>query len=311
MEFTHRPVMVREVIRFLNCRSHGIYVDGTVGGGGHALEILKATSPGGVLVGLDRDEEALAAAEKTLKPYGKRVFLVRENFGALKEVLTDLGFAQVDGILLDLGVSSHQLEEPGRGFSFRFDGRLDMRMDTTQELTARDLVNNLEAKDLAAILWKYGEERFSMRIARSIVEARKKKPVETTAELAEIAAAAVPKKFHPRRIHPATKTFQALRIAVNDELGNLERGLKGGMEVLSPGGRFVVISYHSLEDRLVKDAFRRAAAGCVCPPRIPMCVCGKTPSARIVTKKAVPPGAAEIEENPRARSAKLRAVEKL
>jgi len=311
MEFTHRPVMAREVLHYLNCGPGRIYLDGTAGGGGHAFEILKATGPDGVLVGIDRDADALAAVGEKLKPYGKRAVLVRENLANLKTVLKGLDIETVDGVLFDLGVSSYQLAKPERGFSFRSDARLDMRMDRRQELSAFEIVNTFDVKDLARIIRRYGEERFSMRIARAIEARRRERPLETTMELAETAASAIPKKFHSMRIHPATKTFQAIRIAVNGELESLEKGLTDAVEVLGRGGRFVVLSYHSLEDRLVKNAFRDSARGCVCPPRIPKCVCGHVPVVKILTKKAVTPEPGEIEENPRSRSAKLRAVEKL
>ncbi|HLC18499.1 MAG TPA: 16S rRNA (cytosine(1402)-N(4))-methyltransferase RsmH [Thermodesulfobacteriota bacterium] len=311
MGFEHRPVMVREVIDYLGCKPGGVYVDGTVGGGGHGSEILKSSSPDGILVGIDRDEDALGYADKFLKPFGKRVLLVRENFKNVREVLKRLGIKAPDGILLDLGVSSYQLETPERGFGFKTDSRLDMRMDRDQRLSAFDLVNGLEAEDLARLFRLYGEERFSKRIAKAIVEARGEKPVETTGELAEIAAKAIPGKFRPRKIHPATRVFQALRIAVNDELENLQTGLIEGLKALAGGGRLVVISYHSLEDRIVKSAFRESSTGCVCPREIPRCVCGQKPSAILLTRKAVAPRPEEVSSNPRARSAKLRAVEKL
>ncbi len=309
-EFAHLPVMPAEAVNYLGCARAGTYVDGTVGGGGHALEILRA-NPGNRLIGLDRDSEALAAAQKALAPFGGRSVLVKEDFRNVSAVLGRLEAGQVDGMLLDLGVSSYQLETPERGFSFRFDAALDMRMDRSSGPTARDLVNTLEEGELFRIFREYGEEAHSRRIARAIVEARAKKPIETTAELSRIVVEAVPAKYRGGRIHPATRVFQALRIAVNDELGSLSEGLAAGMESLKPGGRMVVISFHSLEDRIVKGAFREAATGCICPPKFPVCVCGRTPRARLVTRKAVAPSAKEVESNPRARSAKLRAIEKL
>lgn len=311
MEFTHRPVMAKEVLDILRCRPGGLYVDGTLGGGGHALEILKASAPGGRLIGLDRDADAIEAAGKALFPYNGRITLVRENFKNIREALNGLGVLSVDGVVLDLGVSSYQFEEPERGFSFRASARLDMRMDRRQKKTAHELVNTLDEAELARIFREYGEERFSSRIARAIVRARRSRPVETTGELKELILSAVPKKFHGASVHPATRVFQALRIAVNDELENLKDGLSRGFEVLSKGGRMCVISFHSLEDRIVKDKFRELSTGCVCPPRIPVCVCGRVPEAGLLTKKALTPSKEEIEDNPRSRSAKLRAVEKL
>src|SRR3989338_8062422 len=264
--FAHLPVMPGEALEYLGCKPGGIYVDGTVGGGGHALEILKKSSPGGTLIGLDRDAEAIEAAKETLKGFKERTVLVKENFRNIPSVLAVLGIREVDGILLDLGVSSYQLERPERGFSFRMEARLDMRMDTGDETTAYGLVNGLEGKELEKIFREYGEERFSRKIARAIVEARKRGPVETTTELAGITLGAIPRRSHGGNIHPATRVFQALRIAVNDELGSLEDGLKGGMDSLKKGGRMAVISFHSLEDRIVKETFRDSSSPCGCPP---------------------------------------------
>jgi 16S rRNA (cytosine1402-N4)-methyltransferase len=311
MGVKHLPVMGREVVSYLGCVAGRTYLDCTLGGGGHALEILQASAPDGRLIGIDQDGEALAAAESALKPYKRRVTLVRENFRRIKDVLADLGIKSVDGILLDLGVSSFQLDSADRGFSFRTDSALDMRMDQREESSARDLVNDLDADELSGIFKRYGEERFSSRIARAIVNARAKSAVETTGELSEIVSAAIPKKFHPKRIHPATKVFQALRIAVNDELESLKCVLADGIGLIAKGGRFVVISFHSLEDRLVKNFFRDSARGCICPPRAPVCACGKLPVARLLTRKVVVASSEEVEANPRARSARLRAIEKI
>jgi len=311
MEFRHATVMARAALQYLGCRDGGLYVDGTLGGGGHAAEMLRASAPTGRVIGIDRDAEAIAAATKALAEFGERVTIVSGNFADLPEILAGLGAGAVDGILLDLGVSSYQLDSPERGFSFRFDSPLDMRMDVRSGVTARDLVNSLDASELAKIFREYGEERDAVRIARAIVRARETAPVESTGDLVKIIEQAVPKRFQPKNIHPATRVFQALRIAVNDELGGLERAVRGGIGSLAPGGRMVVISFHSLEDRIVKNLFRESFTGCICPPRVPLCVCGVVPVTRPLTKKAVLPTDEEVERNPRARSAKLRAIEKL
>lgn len=309
MEYTHLPVMVREVVKYLECMTGRTYLDCTLGGGGHALEILRASAPDGRVIGMDRDDEAIKAAAVLLAPYADRVKIIRENFKNLREVLSGIGVAKVDGVVMDLGVSSYQLDTPERGFSFRMEARLDMRMDRTDGCSAYDLVNGLGEAELEEIFRKYGEERFSARVARAVVRARQTRPVETTGELVSIILDAIPKKFHGRKTHPATKIFQALRIAVNDEMGSIRDGLKGAVESLSTGGRLVVISFHSLEDRLVKETMRGLSTGCICPPRIPRCICGRTPSARLVTRRVVTPSPDEIKRNPRARSAKLRAIE--
>lgn len=307
MEFSHIPVMGPEVIRYLDPRPGGVYVDATVGGGGHALEILRACK-GCRLIGMDRDGEALKAAAENLRDFMERVTLVRENFRDMKEALRGLGVERADGMVFDLGVSSYQFDEAGRGFSFRFDSRLDMRMDTRQATTARDLVNTLDADELAGIFREYGEERDAKRIARAIERARRATPVETTGELVRIILDTVPKRFHAGAIHPATKVFQALRIAVNDELNSLSEGLAAGVRALRAGGRLVVISFHSLEDRIVKKTLRELSVGCVCPARIPRCVCGRTPEIELLTKRSVTPSEEEVRRNPRARSARLRAA---
>ncbi|TAN60093.1 16S rRNA (cytosine(1402)-N(4))-methyltransferase RsmH [bacterium] len=309
--FTHIPVMAREAVHYLACAPGGVYVDGTLGGCGYALEILKASAPNGVLIGIDRDIDALKAAEETLRPFKDRVFLAKENFKNLRKVLLSNGLNAADAIVLDLGVSSHQLDTARRGFSFRFDARLDMRMDTSSTQTAHDLVNTLGKDELERILKNYGEERFARSIAAAIERARSFKPIETTSELARIISSAVPKRFHSKNIHPATKSFQALRIVVNSELDDLKDGISAATGALKKGGRLVVVSFHSLEDRIVKETFREMASTCVCPPRFPQCVCGKTASVKLVTKKAVKPQDDELRANPRARSARLRAIEKL
>jgi len=311
MGYAHLPVMMGEVIEYLECRKGGIYLDGTLGGGGHGEAILKASAPDGVLIGIDRDGAAIRQAETTLKAYGKRAVLIRADFGDIKEVVAGAGYTNVDGILLDLGVSSYQLDEGARGFSFRSDAPLDMRMDRRGSVTAYDIVNSLGLDELAGIIRRYGEERFSMRIAKAIIRAREVKPVETTGELAGLISGAIPRRFHGTRIDPATRTFQAIRIAVNNELEALRRGLAEGMDVLGSGGRMVVISYHSLEDRIVKKVFREGASPCVCPRDFPRCVCGKSPKVKLLTCRVIKAGVPEVTGNPRARSAKLRAIQKI
>ena len=301
--------MPLEALRYLDCERGGVYVDGTVGGAGHSVRILEASFPSGRLVAMDVDEDAIEEAKRVLRPYGEKAIVVRENYGNIKTVLEGLGIKEVSGILLDLGVSSHQFEVDGRGFSFMRDARLDMRMDTRQTFSAFELINEYAAEDLKRIFREYGEERFAGPIARAIVRERAVKPIETTDELSRVVSGFYARR--PRRIHPATRVFQAVRMEVNDELAHLRRALEGGMEVLRSNGRFVVISFHSLEDRMVKLAFKRYSSGCECPSDFPQCVCGKEPLARILTKKAVRPSPEETSSNPRSRSAKLRALEKI
>lgn len=309
--FRHVSVLPGEVLELLAPRPGGIYLDGTVGGGGHARLVLEASSPDGRLIGFDRDPAALAAAAALLAPFGERVTLCRGNFAEIDEQLAALGINQVDGILLDLGVSSHQLDTPERGFSFREDGPLDMRMDPAQPASAADLLARADTEELKRIFREYGEERWAGRIAREIVRVRGETPLVTTRQLAELVCRAVPGGYVPQRIHPATRVFQSLRIAVNGELDALAVGLAAAMRSLRPGGRLVVISFHSLEDRLVKQGFRAAANPCSCPPRLPVCACGRAAEIRILTPRGVRPAEAEIIANPRSRSAVLRAIEKL
>ena len=311
MAYYHLPVMPEEVIRFLAPTSGGIYVDGTVGGAGHAALILEASSPDGMLIGFDRDKEALTAAEERLLPFGDRARLEHGNFAGIAEALAELGIERIDGILLDLGVSSPQLDRAERGFSFQKDAPLDMRMDRSSGATVAELLNTLPERELARIIRDYGEERWAKRITAFIVRAREESPVETTMQLVEIVKAAVPRGAWEERLHPATRTFQALRIAVNDELASLEKGLDLGVRMLSQGGRVVVIAFHSLEDRIVKNSFRRLAHGCTCPRDFPYCVCGNKPMLRVLTGKPVMAGETEIEVNPRSRSARLRSAERL
>lgn len=296
MELRHIPVLVEEVMTLLRCVPNGNYVDGTLGGGGHASEILKQTAPEGIIVGIEWDEEAIAEARKNLASYGDRVKIFRENFINLPDVLMAMQMEAVDGIFLDLGFSSLQIEKAERGFSLKEDGPLDMRMDQRIDRTASDLVNHLSPQELEKILFDYGEERWAKRIARAIVQERERSPIETTQALRKIVLRAVPKRFHHRRMDPATKTFQALRITVNEELENLKRILETGWKSVKKGGRICIISFHSLEDRLVKEAFRAQE---------------RKRLIRIVTKRPVVPSEEERERNPRSRSAKLRCAERV
>ncbi|HBB15667.1 MAG TPA: 16S rRNA (cytosine(1402)-N(4))-methyltransferase [Syntrophus sp. (in: bacteria)] len=307
----HIPVMISEVIASLRCRAGAVYVDGTVGGGGHAEAILRGTAPDGMLIGIDTDEEALDEAAKRLAPFKNRTILVKGNFADMDAILTEMNIGKADGILLDLGVSSHQLDTAYRGFSFTLDAPLDMRMDRSRGSSAYDLIQTLPEEELERIIRKYGEERMARRVARSIVEKRKVTPIRTTADLAAVVVRALPHVAGRQRIHPATRTFQALRIAVNDELTGLHRAITDGMERLGPGGRFSVISFHSLEDRIVKSAFRIGEKGCICPPDLPVCACRRTPTLKVITRKPIIPGEAEITSNPRSRSAKLRTAERI
>ena len=309
MAFTHVSVLVREVIEFLRPQPGKRYLDGTLGGGGHTERILTESSPGGCVLGLDLDEDALAAARDRLSHFSPRLITRQASFTAAGEILGELNWPSIDGAILDLGVSSHDLETPERGFSFRLPGRLDMRMDRRQSLDAFEIVNRYSAAELERILKAYGEEPRARRIAAAIVAARRQRPIERTDELAALIARAKGGRAGER--HPATQSFQALRIAVNRELAELERFLENGYELLAPEARLVVISFHSLEDRIVKSAFRRWNRSCLCPPRAPVCTCGWSRKAKLLTTKPVTPSAAETRSNPRARSAKLRAVEKI
>jgi 16S rRNA (cytosine1402-N4)-methyltransferase len=307
--FAHVSVLIREAIDFLRPASGGRYVDGTLGGGGHSEAILAASSPDGQVLGMDRDEEAIAAARERLKSFGARAITRQGSFSELREVLADIGWVGADGIILDLGVSSRQIDTPERGFSFRLGGRLDMRMDRRQSLDAYRLVNTATAEELARILRDYGEEPQARRIAQKIVTERRLRPIETTDELARLVEGV--KGGRRRDHHPATQVFQALRITVNQELDVLAQFLTGGFELLRPGARMVIISFHSLEDRLVKNAFRKWSSACLCPPRTLVCRCGWSQKVKVLTKRPVVPGDAEAAANPRARSAKLRAAERV
>jgi len=301
----HQPVLYHEIIHALQPKSAGYYVDGTLGAGGHARGILEACTPDGRLLGLDVDPQALALARETLAPYGQRVRLNQASYDSLAEVLSEIGWDKVDGILLDLGLSSMQLDTPERGFSFQQDAPLDMRFDPASPITAADLVNKLPQDELADLIYRYGEERASRRIAQAIVRAR---PLQTTRQLAAVIESVLPRKGH---IHPATQTFQALRIAVNEELDRVENVLPQAVAALRSGGRLAIISFHSLEDRIVKEYFRRESRDCICPPKQPVCTCGHKATLKEISRKPIIPGEAEIADNPRARSAKLRIAEKL
>ncbi|BCA80534.1 16S rRNA (cytosine(1402)-N(4))-methyltransferase RsmH [Desulfuromonas sp. AOP6] len=310
-EFRHLSVMPKEVLAYLAPKAGEIYLDGTVGGGGHARLILEASAPDGRLIGLDRDPAALKKAGEVLAPFGDRAVLRHGNFSEASQILQSLGVERVDGILLDLGVSSHQLDAVERGFSFRADAPLDMRMDTTSGQTAADVLASASAEELTRIFREYGEERWAGRIARRIVALRPDKPLLTTEQLADLVRDTVPGGHKPARIHPATRVFQALRIHVNGELDHVAQGISRGLELLKTGGRMVVISFHSLEDRIVKQFFQRQAQRCICPPQLPYCSCGHEARLEILTRKAVRAGEEEVADNPRARSAVLRAARRL
>jgi 16S rRNA (cytosine1402-N4)-methyltransferase len=307
----HRSVMTDEVISYLITRPEGIYVDATLGMGGHTKSILEHTGPGSLVIGLDVDGEAISIVCKTLSEYNDRVLYINSNFSDIDRVLDSLDIREVDGIIADLGMSSYQIESSGRGFSFLREESLDMRMDPRLRLTAHDLVNEMTMEEISRVLKMYGEERWSRRIAKKIVESRKDSPIETSAELARIVSLAIPKKFHPVRIHPATKTFQALRIAVNNELENIRELMEKAVYRLKVGGRLVIISFHSLEDRLIKTHFQKLSSPCVCPPGMPVCGCGKKRVLKVLTRSPIIPGGEEISSNLRARSAKLRVGERV
>lgn len=307
----HCPVLMKEAVAFLRCRSGGRYVDATVGGGGYAEAILRASAPEGLLLALDWDQEAVDRVRHRLAAYGSRAIIERASFDALPDVLAWYGWNTVDGIVADLGVSSDQLEDPGRGLSFLEEGPLDMRLDRTQAVTAAHLVNTLPEEDLASLIRQLGEERFARKIAAAVGARRRERPFQTTTDLAHVVAAVVPPSADTRRIHPATRTFLALRLAVNRELEVLERFLGSVLGLLKPGGRLVMVTFHSLEDRLVKRAFQQWAKSCRCPGHVPICRCEGRPLARLLTRKPIRPTDEELARNPRARSAKLRALEKL
>lgn len=311
MEFNHKSVLFDECMEHLDIKPGGIYVDGTLGGGGHSSGICERLGSEGLLIGIDRDEDALAAAKERLAEYQCKKLFVQSNYSDIKDVLSENGIDGIDGALLDLGVSSFQLDNADRGFSYMQTAPLDMRMNRRDGLTAYDVVNTYSRQELTDIIKKYGEEKWASRIATFITDRRKEKPIENTEELVEIIKAAIPAKARREGPHPAKRTFQAIRIEVNDELGQLKKAVGDFCDVLNPGGRLCIISFHSLEDRIVKDIFNERFDPCICPKDFPVCVCGRKPQIKKITKKPIVAGEDELEENPRARSAKLRVAEKI
>ena len=310
MEFGHKPVLLEETIEHLNIKPDGVYVDGTLGGGGHSFRIAGQLSGQGRLIGLDQDDAAISAAGEKLSRFGKQVAIVRSNYENTDRALKELGIDGVDGILLDLGVSSYQLDTLERGFSYHHDTTLDMRMDRRQQLTAKEIVNQYSLQELSRIIREYGEDKFAQNIAKHIVQAREKKSIETTGELNEVIKAAIPAKMRAGVGHPSKRTFQAIRIECNRELEVLKNSLDMLIGLLHPGGRLCIITFHSLEDRIVKNAFRKNENPCICPPEFPVCVCGKQSQGKVITRKPILPWIEETESNKRAKSAKLRVFEK-
>ncbi len=311
ISFSHRSVLLDECMEGLAIRPDGTYIDGTAGGAGHSSEIARRLGEGGLLLALDQDDTAVAVATERLSVFGERARVVKSNFCNLDRVCEELGIEAIDGLLLDLGVSSYQLDTAERGFSYQADAPLDMRMDRTRSLTARTVVNEYTEDRIRRILFEYGEERFSSRIASNIIRARAQAPIETTGELVEIIKRSIPASSRDGGHHPAKRSFQALRIEVNSELDVIAPAIRSAVRLLRRGGRVAIITFHSLEDRIVKQTFADLASGCTCPKSLPVCVCGKQPVVKVVTRKPILPGDAELEENPRSRSAKLRVAEKL
>ena len=311
MEFKHKSVLLEETIENLNIKPDGIYVDGTLGGGGHSYEIAKRLTAGGRLIGIDQDADAIKAATDRLKEFADRVTIVRNNYCNIADVLDELGIVKVDGIILDLGVSSYQLDTAERGFTYNVDAPLDMRMDQRQQITAKDIVNTYSEFDLYRIIRDYGEDKFAKNIAKHIVAARAKAPIQTTGELTEIIRESIPMKMQVKSGHPAKRTFQAIRIELNRELDVLRDSLDGMIDILDDGGRLCIITFHSLEDRIVKTIFRKNENPCTCPSDFPVCVCGKKSKGKVITRKPILPGETEMEENPRSKSAKLRIFERV
>ncbi|MBP3459238.1 MAG: 16S rRNA (cytosine(1402)-N(4))-methyltransferase RsmH [Lachnospiraceae bacterium] len=311
MSFSHKSVLLNETIEGLQIKPEGIYVDGTLGGGGHALEVVKRLTGQGRFFGIDQDYAAIEAAGERLKDYSEKVTIIRDNYENAVSDLRNAGIAGVDGIVLDLGVSSYQLDTVERGFSYKYDTALDMRMDTRQSLSAKEIVNEYAQTDLARIIRDYGEDRFANNIARHIVKAREEKPIETTFQLNEIIKEAIPAKMRATGGHPSKRTFQAIRIECNRELEVLKNSLEEMITFLNPGGRICIITFHSLEDRIVKSAFKKQENPCTCPPGFPVCMCGKEPLGKVITRKPILPSEEEMEENSRSKSAKLRIFERI
>lgn len=310
MGFEHKSVLLNETIEGLNIKPDGIYVDGTLGGGGHAYEVCRRLGEKGSIIGIDQDEAAIEAASVRLKDFGEKVTIIRSNYCDMKSKLHELGIDKVDGIVLDLGVSSYQLDTAERGFSYREDAPLDMRMDRRQKMTARDIVNDYSEMDLYRVIRDYGEDKFAKNIAKHIVAARGINPIETTGQLTEIIRASIPMKYQKKSGHPAKRTFQAIRIELNRELDVLKNSLDDMIEILNPGGRLCIITFHSLEDRIVKSTFKKNENPCTCPPDFPVCVCGKVSKGCVVTRKPILPSEEELEYNSRSKSAKLRIFER-
>ena len=310
MGFEHKSVLLNETIEGLNIKPDGIYVDATLGGGGHAYEVCRRLGEKGSIIGIDQDEAAIEAAGIRLKDFGEKVTIIRSNYCDMKSKLQEQGIDKVDGIVLDLGVSSYQLDTADRGFSYREDAPLDMRMDRRQKMTARDIVNDYSEMDLYRVIRDYGEDKFAKNIAKHIVAARGKSPIETTGQLTEIIRASIPMKYQKKSGHPAKRTFQAIRIELNRELEVLKNSLDDMIEILNPGGRLCIITFHSLEDRIVKSAFKKNENPCTCPPDFPVCVCGKVSKGCVVTRKPILPSEEELEYNSRSKSAKLRIFER-
>lgn len=312
MEFKHKSVLLRETIEHLNIKPDGIYVDGTLGGGGHAYEVCKRLSSKGRFIGIDQDEDAVKAASRRLSEFEDRVRIIRSNYCKMREALAEIGIYKIDGVILDLGVSSYQLDDPGRGFTYRVeDAPLDMRMDQRQHFTAKDLLNTYSEMDLYRIIRDYGEDKFAKNIAKHIVAARKEKEIETTGELTEIIKRAIPAKVRMNGGHPAKRTFQAIRIELNRELEVLQDSLEDIIELLNPGGRLCIITFHSLEDRIVKNIFKKSEQPCTCPKEFPVCVCDRKSLGRVITRKPVIPSEEEVVYNSRSKSAKLRVFERI
>ncbi len=310
ISFKHKSVLLDECIEALDIKPNGIYVDGTAGGGGHSYHIAEKLT-GGRLIAIDQDESAIAAATKRLEPFSDRVTVVRNNFSNIESVCRELGIDKIDGVLMDLGVSSYQLDTAERGFSYNADAPLDMRMDNRNPLTARTVVNEYSEAELRRVIFDFGEEKFGGRIASNIVKARAERPIETTGELVDIIKNSIPAAARRDGPHPAKRTFQALRIEVNSELGVITPAIEGAVKLMREGGRIAIITFHSLEDRIVKQSFSELAKGCVCPRELPVCVCGRKPQVKVITRKSILPSESELEENPRSRSAKLRVAEKI